>query len=122
MKIKLSDEERERYGCPEWLDCDIKHLSVAEAEAIEDETGINAADAIDLMGAILAPDGKDGAKARLQPKGIRLRVWLGLRRADINVPFAELKFEWRQFSGWHSLGGEDEGKAEASETSDASTA
>lgn len=99
MKIRLADEDRERLGGPDELDCSIDPFTVRDAELIEDETGIEPYEALGLM----LPDREelDETRVRLRwkPKGLRLRVWLGLRRAGVDVPFGELTFSYLPFLG-----------------------
>lgn len=74
MKIRLSDPDRERLGCPEWLDISYS-LDVREAEALE----------------------KAGGDYTLYtaagPGATRTRIWVGLHRAGVTVPFDELHFD-----------------------------
>lgn len=64
--LRLSDEDRERFGVQEWLPVDGSHLTVAEAEALEVAGG-------DWM-ALDEP----GLKAT------RCRIWLALHRAGVD--------------------------------------
>lgn len=75
MKIRLSDPDRERLGCPEWLDV-ARSLDVAEAEALE------------------AAGGDWALYTDRGPAALRTRVWVGLHRAGIMVaPVGELHFD-----------------------------
>lgn len=124
MKIRLSDEDRERLGAPEELDCSLASLPVREAEALEDATGIEPLDAIRLMSPKSEPHPTDPGliRIRLTPKGARLLVWLGLHRAGVSVPFDELTFDYLDFAGWSVRASEPAGKAERSPESEPSTA
>lgn len=75
MRISLSEEDRERFGCPEWLVLpDGFTLSALDAEALE------------VAGADWTLYGSQ------KVGGVRALVWLGLRRAGIDVPYADLDF------------------------------
>jgi hypothetical protein len=75
VKIRLSDPDRERLGCPEWLDVALA-LDVADAEALEAAGG-------DWT---LYPAGG--------PSSMRVRTWVALHRAGVTVtPFNALHFD-----------------------------
>ena len=75
MKIRLSAPDRERLGCPEWLDFDLMNLSVEEAEALEEAGG----------------DYRDFFAVGI--RAIRSRVWVALHRAGVTVtPYGSLTF------------------------------
>lgn len=67
MRIRLSDPDRERLGCPEWLDFDVDHLSLEDAEALEAAGG----DYQKYFGS--------------GPSAVRVRVWVALHRAGVTV-------------------------------------
>lgn len=99
--IRLSDEDRERIGCEEWLTLDLTHLPVEEAEAIEEATG--------KTWDVVLDSGAKAAKARL---------WFALKRAGVEVPFGELTFD---LLGMRVRNDEDPGKAEGSDDSEPNT-
>lgn len=126
MKIRLSDEERDRYGCPEELDCSIDSFPVREAEALEEATGMEPFEALKAMMIVREPHPDDDTKIRWRytPRGVRLLIWLGLWRAGITVPFDELDFDYARFSGWRVADKEqvaEEGKDDSSREDGAST-
>jgi hypothetical protein len=85
-------------GCPEWLDFDLNHLSVEEAEALE------------------AAGGKYQDFIDRGPSGDRVRVWVALHRSGISVtPFASLTFN---LLGWQV---QDENLGKAPSTRSGST-
>lgn len=96
MRIRLGDEDRERLGCPEWMEADLDHVSVSEAEALDAAGG----DWTDL--------GERGARA------MKSRVWLALHRAGVTVTFDDLEFNVMAARG-------EAGKAEGSTDSESST-
>ena len=69
MKLRLADEDRERYGIPEWIDADLSTLTVAEARAVETAGGDH--------GAFRTGGGIDA---------VLVRLWVWLRRAGADVP------------------------------------
>ncbi len=68
MKLRLAEEDRERFSIPEWIDADPDRLTVEEAEAI------------DASGSDWTLFRAGGAKA------VQVRVWVFLRRAGAEVP------------------------------------
>ena len=75
MKIRLSDPDQQRLGCPEWLDV-ANELDVADAEALESAGG----------------DWRIYANAG--PAAMRVRTWVALHRAGVTVtPFESLHFD-----------------------------
>lgn len=126
MKIRLSDEDRERLSCPEVIDCGIETVTVREAIAIEEATGLKSSDALALMQPEYAPSEAGGIKGRYTPQGMLLRAWLGLRRAGVEVAYADLDFDLDAFpAGWlpvRESAKEPEGKAPRSPKGGRSTA
>lgn len=123
MKIRLGDADRERYGAPDELDCSLDSgLSVREAIALERATGKASPDLLAEMLPKAEPHPTDDSMIRYRytPGGMRLLVWLGLHRADIDVPFDDLNFNFTGFMAWHSA--ERPGKAVSSRTSEPATA
>lgn len=112
MKIRLGDADRERIGCPEWIDIGLNPLTVREAEALEEAVGAPYADLVDLMEPRQKRVNETTLRLSYNPRGLRLLVWLGLHRAGVAVRFDELDFDCGQFGGWHTY--EDPGKAKGS--------
>lgn len=81
MRIRLSDEDRERLGCPEWLEVDLDRYSVAEAQKAE-EAGLPA-------GAYLG----SGFLTLLS------RIWIGLFRAGVTPPASVADMEFINLAG-----------------------
>lgn len=104
MKIRLGDADRERLGCPEWLDVQWSSISVREAEALELGTGLDYADSLELMQPKIVKLDEDTIRYSFKPKGMRLLVWLGLHRADVEASFADLDFDAAYvFGGWQTV-------------------
>jgi hypothetical protein len=78
-KITLGDADRERLCAPEVLEVDTDDIDIDELVEIEDALGL------DLVGYL------DGWP--MKARTMKATVWLGLRRAGIEVPLAELKFK-----------------------------
>jgi len=138
VKITLPPADRERLGAPEVLDCDLSNgLSLREAMAVERAIAAIPADVDDedlrdlrncrsddvrrLMIPNAEPHPTDPAKmrARFEPMGILLRVWLGLHRAKVHVPLHELDFNSDGFLAWIDVEREPEGKAKSATSGDA---
>lgn len=110
MKIRLSDEDRERLGAPDEIDCSSR-LTVLEAEAIEEMLGIDVTSAAELMAPKREDVDEDTVRFRLKPKGVRLMVWLGLYRAGMTVAFDGLTFDYTNFIGSFEQAKRELGKA-----------
>lgn len=98
MRFSLSEEDRERLGCDEWLDLDLEYLPVDLCIELDEAGG--------QWGTLLT----GGAR------GVKARVWLALKRADISVPYADLTFDMANLRY-----DRDAGKAPSSEESEPST-
>jgi hypothetical protein len=122
VKIRLSEKDRERYGAPDALDCSLEDgLSVRDAIALEKATGRRS---VELLAEMLPevddhPTDDDKVRFRFRPEGILTLVWLGLHRAGIDVPFADLDFDFTDFIAWRPS--ERPGKGPASNTSGPAT-
>lgn len=80
MRIRLADEDRKRFVCPEWLEWD-QRVDTREAEAVEEQ----GADPLRLLNELTG--GNPSIRA------IRLMVWLALRRSGVDIPFSECHFD-----------------------------
>lgn len=90
MKIRLSDSDRERLGCPEYLDGSVEHISMDEAEALEEISGLP-------WGQVLFT----------HVTGMRLRACLGMIRAGMKPEWDKLRFDL----GSEAISLRDPGKA-----------
>lgn len=105
-RYSLSESDRARLGCPEWLEVDLEDLPIGDCIDLE-STGGDWSSVID-----------GGAK------GVKGRVWLALRRAGVDVPYSELTFNitgLRVERVDQPDGAGDEGKDEPSEPSEPTT-
>ena len=102
MFICLSATDRERYGCPEWIELAFDRLSAREAATLQRETGLTPTEIVGALqprvevrdgGRWVAIDLKDGESA---PEGARVVtdydawagvIWVALRRAGCDVTF-----------------------------------
>lgn len=96
--VRLSEVDADRFGVPQVLDCDFNTLTLGEAEAIEELTGLSIDEAVQVLEAAAwhsqrDENGKpvDGPLVR-DYRALRLPVWFGLYRAGVRVPYAELDF------------------------------
>lgn len=82
-RFRLSDEDREKYGGPEWVEFALEKavdLDVALLEQIEDATGYT------IM--MTLPD----AMAKGQMKAVRAAIWLARHIAGVHEPpFAQFQ-------------------------------
>lgn len=122
LKLQLSEEDRERLGAPEWLDCATNPLRVREAEAMEDATSLSTAEALRAMEPQITvlPDAMT-LRYHYSAKGLRLRVWLGLYRLGNPPDWATLDFDAGQFLVSHEQAVVPEGKEPGSPTAEPST-
>lgn len=79
VRISLPTADRERLGAPEVLEVDIEDVDIDELCEIEDVLGLTLVTFVQGW-----PRGARTMKAA---------TWLGLRRAGITVPLAELNFK-----------------------------
>lgn len=96
MQFRLNEEDRQRLGCPEWLEFDFRKLSFKEAIALQKSTDFKSVE--DLFSAFWKPAlGKDTDPTGLvvDYEAVFCAVWLALRRAGVKVPYEELDFEAR---------------------------
>lgn len=116
MRIRLSDEDRERLGLEqEWLSISASRLSVTEADALWDAgyayddfleelqgTPVLDGKGKPVMTPVLGDDGtpvlEDGKPKKVQqrrrrPRAWKAFVWLATRRVGCDVGFAEFDFD-----------------------------
>lgn len=105
MEIRLSDSDRVRYGCPEWLPFRLDRLTAREAAVIQHETGLTPGELPGALRYRVETRGPDGVWEEFPvrsgedpPEGARLVadydawtcvVWIALRRAGCSVSFDE---------------------------------
>jgi hypothetical protein len=100
MRIRLAEADRERLGCPEWLDLTLSSITAREAGTIQRLGGYGPDELADaLRGEPIIRDGQPVVDDEGQPK---LRydfdawvavVWLALKRSGVTVPYNELDFD-----------------------------
>lgn len=116
MRFRLTDDDRQRLGVEqEWVEIDLSRLMMLEAEELE-EAGYDADEFLEeLRGEpvfrrgepvmvdvldekdqpVIGADGKPEQRPMLRntTRSIRAAVWIALRRAGTNVPFATFDFD-----------------------------
>lgn len=121
LKIKLGDEDRATFGCPEWMELDLDRKPNSEARELR-------AAGIDWLRVaqgepLIDPDtrqpkrDKDGevVVSRDWDTIHWVLVWKALRRAGRDFPLADVDFDTGQVEFiWPDEAGEDEGKDESS--------
>lgn len=80
MKLRLTDEDRARYGGDEWLEWDSNRLAYDEAEQLQELLRVKFTAYPDFLGS--------GEAAT-----IRWALWLSLRRAGVEVAWDGFKPE-----------------------------
>jgi hypothetical protein len=134
MQIRLSDEDRERFGCVELLDLDPTKLTVVEASEIKRCFGVTAtAWAKALYASAKAAKANDGQDVA-NPVGrdgqpvddddlVRCYVWMALRRSGVKTPpLDELDFDFLGFAWVNEPGKDQETSTETSEPGGPSSA
>lgn len=71
--IRLGDEDRERYGCPEWIEFP-QQLPTSDAEAIDEAGGTY----LDFF--------------RTDARGFKTQIWVAMHRAGVTVPWKDWEF------------------------------
>lgn len=121
MKLRLMDADRERLGCPDVLDGSLEVFALGEAIALETASGLTWTEAVKLMAPkfTTVPGGRT---VEFGPAGLRARIWLGLYRAGIELPYTDIdRVDGSPFFGSSFIADEPEGKATGSPDSEPST-
>lgn len=131
MWIHLGDADRDRLGCPTWLEFDRSRLTAREAATIQHAAGytpeelqqalrirVEVRDAAGAWHPWVADDTTaeppDGSRVVVDYDAWAAAIWIGLRRAGISVLLPEVDFDIYQFrTSLTAPGGEDAGKADA---------
>lgn len=109
MRIRLSDEDRERLGITEeWLAFQLDRLMMSEAEELdnggydpddlaEDLAGqiVYGADGEPVMIPVPGSDGQLVEKRRRPARVWRAVVWIAIRNAGVQVPYVGFDFNLR---------------------------
>ncbi len=88
-RIRMADEDREKYGGPEWIEvefADITDESTGLIEQLEEAWNLSPAEFLNKA-------------ARGMPKGIRALMWLGLWKAGHRVDPRTFRPRTQEFSG-----------------------
>lgn len=92
VRVRLSDKDRERYGCPEWLEFDPYAVSIQEAIVLQS--------GVDIGGVVFAydtPAGWRNAFNKRENFAVLVAVWLALRGSDVKVPLSDVEFNSDDF-------------------------
>lgn len=81
LRIRLSDADRERLGCPEWIVFDASTVTIRQLAEVEQVTGMR-------------PAAFQAGLTEATPSAEHLwvRVWLALRTAGVDVALADFDF------------------------------
>lgn len=80
LKIKLSDQDREKYKLPEWVELDVDNPPFSDVKRLKLDVGMSW---VDLRNGLLAQD--------LYAAGVAM--WIAIRRAGADVPFDEFDID-----------------------------
>jgi hypothetical protein len=81
IRIRLSDADRERLGCPEQIEVDPTHISYDEQIVLQK--------GVDIEGAVCSFDSAAEWRAALgkgEPFAEKVLIWVALRRAGLKLP------------------------------------
>jgi len=121
VRLKLSDEDRERLGAPEWIEYDPTRLMLDEAIAIQDHTGYGPDELGDALRGtpvvrhgepVMGPGGRQ--RMRRDLRAWQSVVWVALHRAGVQVALPDLTFD---LIGLDVGGDEEPGKGDADDQS-----
>jgi hypothetical protein len=90
-RIRLGDADRERLGCPEWLEHDPAQLRQVEAEALQDVWGVAPGDYTRWRLGLLGQP--EGTPPNPPARALRFGIWQALRRSGVKVDLTELDFD-----------------------------
>jgi hypothetical protein len=81
LRYGLSDADRERLGCPEWIEFDSAKITIRQLAEVERVTGMR-------------PASFHQGLTEEQPSAEHLwvRMWLALRQAGVEIPLADFDF------------------------------
>jgi hypothetical protein len=100
MRVQLSEEDRAKYGAPEWLDVPYGTWGLKIVDDLESEAGLTLEDFENgLWRKRKNEDGEEIASPR--PVALVALAWLALRSAKIRIPWDDfdispigLKIDW----------------------------
>jgi hypothetical protein len=97
MQLRMSDEDREKFGCPEWLDVDLGRVTNRQAAVLQKAYGFRSLDELGTRFDAQFARAEDGTIDRA---GLRYDydtwdalVWLGLKRAGVDADLATLEYQ-----------------------------
>lgn len=96
MRVQLSEEDREKYGAPEWIEFTLGQWGLKLVDDLEQEVGWTLED---LENGLFRKDKDDVSNPR--PKALAALAWLALRSVKVRIPWDDfdvsalgLKFDW----------------------------
>jgi hypothetical protein len=91
MGIRLCDADRERFGCEEWLDFDVRDVTVADLGELAERHGFDPYDWPEPFFGALTLDqaGDPDAKPRPPRWQGHAAVWMALRQNGCDVSWAD---------------------------------
>jgi hypothetical protein len=129
QRVSLCEEDQERFGAGEWLNFDLRNISVADMEFLSDKFGFDPADwPTPFMGELTLDQAGDPDAVPAAPRWqTRAMCWILLRQNGVRVTWDEAGEVHHMLMRYQRVGEPDEspGKEQdpttPSEASDAST-
>lgn len=81
IRIRLGDQDRERYGVPEWIEYDPNRPTLAEVRAVREQTS--------FKGWVELEKNLDSADLDDRFAAAGVIYWLAVRRAGVEVTWAD---------------------------------
>lgn len=123
MSIRLCDEDRERFGCEEWLDFDVRDISVADLGELSERFDFDPYDWPEpFFGALtLEQAGNPDAKPKPPRWQGQATVWMLLRQNGCDVSWDGAGAARIGRARSRPSPGKDDPEQDPSETSESST-
>lgn len=94
MLIRLSDEDRKRYGIEdEWIGFDIFPITVKQAIALQDAGFHEPEELVDAWNAQFSDSDGEKPRVKLDFRVWEARVWLAVTKAGVAVSMADFDFD-----------------------------
>lgn len=91
MQIRLCDEDQRHFGCPEWIDFDLRNICVADLEELSERFGFDPDDWPEPLRGQLTLEQAGDPEAKPKPPRWRDRAiaWMALRQNGLPVSWDE---------------------------------
>lgn len=91
MQLRLCDEDRRHFGCPEWIEFDLRNICVADLEELSERFGFDPDDWPDPLRGQLTLEQAGDPEAKPKPPRWRDRAiaWMALRQNGFPVSWDE---------------------------------